>query len=117
MSDHIPALILTLKLDPASFDTLDTLRQRHFPPERNFLSAHITLFHALPGVEEAAVRERLRAICAKTPPFQIAFPGVRSLGRGVAVDVVSDELNALRAQLARHFHDWLTPQDRQGYRP
>ena len=29
------------------------LRTEHFPPERNYLDAHVTLFHALPAMCEA----------------------------------------------------------------
>jgi hypothetical protein len=42
-------LILTAKLDADSFDLLDALRRHHFPLGRNHLSAHIKLFHHLPG--------------------------------------------------------------------
>lgn len=39
--------ILTAELDADSFDWLDRLRRDHFPPERNLLRAHLTLFHRL----------------------------------------------------------------------
>ena len=51
-------LILTLKLDQASFTRLDALRQAHFPPERNWLSAHLTLFHHLPGDQRPSSSRR-----------------------------------------------------------
>jgi hypothetical protein len=41
------SFILTAELDPASFAWLDWLRREHFPPERNLLPAHLTLFHRL----------------------------------------------------------------------
>ena len=47
MPDDRP-LVLTAALDDETFDWLDGLRRRHFPPERNHLAAHLTLFHALP---------------------------------------------------------------------
>lgn len=108
-------LILTLKLDASAFARLDALRQAHFPPERNFLSAHITLFHALPGEQEEAIRQTLQRICAATPIIPLAFPTVRSLGRGVAVVVESPPLLDLRRQLTTIWHDWLGAQDRQRY--
>lgn len=89
----------------------------HFPPERNFLSAHITLFHALPGSELAAIRSHLQRISAQTPAIELAFPHVRMLGRGVAVEVMSDGLQVLHERLAACFSAWLTPQDRQRLRP
>jgi len=39
--------ILTAEMDDDSFAWLAGLRRRHFPPERNFLPAHLTLFHRL----------------------------------------------------------------------
>lgn len=110
-------LILTLQLDVATFARLDALRQAHFPPERNFLSAHITLFHALPGDQEAAIRQTLQSISAATPIIPLIFPTVRSLGRGVAITVESPALVALRQQLATTWHDWLGAQDRQHSQP
>lgn len=110
-------LILTLKLDANAFARLDALRQAHFPPERNFLSAHITLFHALPGEQEAEIRQTLQTISAATPVIPLAFPAVRSLGRGVAITVESPPLLDLRRQLATTWHDWLGVQDRQRYQP
>ncbi len=109
--------ILTLSLDAAAFARLDALRQAHFPPERNFLSAHITLFHALPGDQEAAIQQTLQTISAATPIIPLAFPTVRSLGRGVAITVESPALLDLRRQLATTWHDWLSAQDRQRYQP
>lgn len=110
-------LILTLQLDAASFGTLDRLRQAHFPAHRNFLPAHITLFHAIPFVHEAKVREVVRAAANQTPVLPLELPEVRFLGSGVAVEVSSADLLQLRAGLATAFSAWLSVQDRQGYRP
>ena len=41
-------LIVTALLGRADHAWLDGERQRHFPPERNQLPAHLTLFHQLP---------------------------------------------------------------------
>lgn len=109
--------ILTLQFDAATFTRLDALRQAHFPPERNFLPAHMTLFHALPGDQEVAIRQTLQTISAATPIIPLAFLTVRSLGRGVAITVGSPALLDLRQQLATTWHDWLGAQDRQRYQP
>lgn len=109
--------ILTLKMDAAAFARLDALRQQHFPPERNFLAAHITLFHALPGDQEETIRATLAPICAATPVLTLSLPSVRFLGRGVAIHVESPALLALRGHLAQTWHDWLSTQDRQRYQP
>ncbi|MFN8489529.1 MAG: 2'-5' RNA ligase family protein [Caldilineaceae bacterium] len=110
-------LILTLKLDPAAFATLDALRQQHFPPERNFLAAHITLFYALPDDQEASIRAELKTRCAITPVIPLTLPAVRFLGRGVAVAVESPALLELRRQLALAWQPWLGAQDRQRSQP
>lgn len=110
-------LILTLMLDEPGFDRLDALRRTHFPPERNLIPAHVTLFHHLPGGEEAAVLAHLRQACAKAAPFPLRVAHPRSLGRGVALAVEGEALSTLRARLATAFAPWLVPQDRQGFRP
>lgn len=109
-------LILTLRLDAAASARFDALRAAHFPPERNHLAAHVTLFHALPGEHEEQVRADL-AVAASRPSFPVRVSGVRSLGRGVAYDLHAPELAAVRDELARAWGPWLTPQDRQRHRP
>lgn len=113
----LPPLILTLKLDHASFVTFDTLRRQHFPPERNFIPAHITLFHALPGASEQSIQTRLHQVCSQTPILEITFSDVRFMGQGVGFTVECPALLALRQQLATSWQEWLSAQDRQGYRP
>ncbi|WP_204248378.1 hypothetical protein [Hymenobacter sp. PAMC 26628] len=50
MSFASPApLILTLALDTDSQAYFDELRRQHFPAKINYLAAHVTLFHHLPG--------------------------------------------------------------------
>lgn len=109
-------LIVTLKLDEDSFAYFDGLRRDHFPAPLNHLSAHLTLFHNLPGEESEAVKGALLAV-APLSPIEAQVTGVRSLGRGVAFTLESAPLNALRADLAGRWAHWLTPQDRQGFRP
>jgi 2'-5' RNA ligase len=116
VKDEAAPLILTLKLDADSFARFDALRRAHFPTERNHLRAHLTLFHQLPGDRREDVLSALTAAAA-VAPFPLSFPGVRSLGRGVAAEVVAPELTRLRAELATRFRANLTPQDAQGFRP
>lgn len=118
MTATAPApLILTLKLEPTAFEMLDALRRAHFPPERNFIPAHITLFHALPGGRHDAIASAARDICRATPAPWLSLPAPRFLGRGVAIEVSAPELLRLRARLAAEWAPWLGAQDRQGYRP
>ncbi|RFU23000.1 2'-5' RNA ligase family protein [Geodermatophilus marinus] len=109
-------LIVTLLLGGQAQARFDRLRAAHFPPERNHLAAHVTLFHALPGEDAEAVTADLAA-AAHRPAFEVAVTGLRSLGRGVAYTLESAELAALRAGLAARWADRLTPQDRQPHRP
>ena len=51
-----PPFVLTLELDGASFGRLNELRRRHYPPERNMVPAHLTLFHQLPAAHGREVR-------------------------------------------------------------
>ena len=84
MSDDTAPLIVTLEADSASQARFDAARERWFPPERNFIPAHVTLFHKLPGdrVEEVALRLSRVAAAMPPPPFRVA--SIMSLGRGAA---------------------------------
>lgn len=110
------ALIVTAELDQSDFGWLEGLRRRHFPPERNQLPAHLTMFHALPPSAESEARTRLAAL-AKLPAPHAMVAGLMDLGGGVAFRIVSDELDAIRAELAEIFHGLLSAQDGAGWRP
>jgi len=110
-------LILTLGLHADDQARFERLRALHFPAGRNFIPAHVTLFHHLPGDEAGAVQRELEDQCAALPPFEATAAGLRFLGRGVAYSLEAPALTTLRANLAKQWHDWLTPQDRQGFRP
>jgi hypothetical protein len=110
------ALIVTAELGSHDQAWLDKLRRAHFPPERNHLAAHLTMFHALPPSCENELRRHLALEAAdKAPTATIA--GLMNLGRGVAYRVVSDGLDAIRGRLADHFHGLLSAQDARGWRP
>jgi 2'-5' RNA ligase len=115
--DTIAPLILTLQLDERSFAFFDEQRRRYFPPERNFIPAHLTLFHALPGEQLAKVEQDIKACASNRKAFGLDVTGVRSLGRGVAYALSSRELAEMRRHLALTWNDWLKPQDRQNHNP
>jgi 2'-5' RNA ligase len=117
LSQAAAPIIVTAALDEGGFDWFEDLRRAHFPPGRNRVPAHLTLFHKLPGREEARIGETLKAVCARTPPLRLQVRGPWSLGRGVAYRIHAPELVELRAELAAAFAAWLTPQDRAPYRP
>jgi 2'-5' RNA ligase len=110
-------LILTLAMDDAAQARFNRLREAYFPPERNFIPAHITLFHALPGEECEPVADRLQRKASELAAFPVAVSEVRSIGRGVAYWLSSPPLLSLHADLAAAWREWLTPQDRQRFMP
>ena len=104
-------LIVTAEL-PAEVQALaDRLRREHYPPERNQLPAHVTLFHALPPSCEAELRETLAALARDNPPPPARLVGVMQLGTGTALRLESPDLLALRQDLAERFHGLLSAQD------
>ncbi len=116
MDDAAPP-ILSLGFDADSFARLDALRREHFPPHLNRIPAHVTLFHHLPGEEEAAVVSALARACAGQGSSTVRVTGLMPLGRGVALRLEAPEVAGLRARLARGWDGWLTPQVRQPWRP
>ena len=60
-------LIVTAELG-TDFGWLEDLRQRHFPPERNQLRAHLTMFHAIPPSAEAELRRILQSFTTEPQP-------------------------------------------------
>ena len=109
-------IIVTALMGPTDFAWADGLRRMHFPPERNQLRAHITLFHHLPP----SIAHELSALLADlthdpAPPARLA--SVVSLGNGVAFTIDSPGLRDVRARIADRFAPMLTPQDKAGWRP
>lgn len=110
------ALIVTAGLGPEDFAWLDGERRTYFPPERNQLSAHLTMFHALPPSAEAEAA-RLLSELSRRPPPRATVAGLMNLGRGVAYRIASEDLEQVRGEIAEHFHGYLSAQDSQGWRP
>ncbi len=110
-------LILTLGLDDLAQAELDAMRRAHFPAGRNHLSAHLTLFHKLPGLEIATVSADLAEVAASFRPIAMAAVRPISLGKGVAIALDAPALHTLRAELRRRWEPWLSPQDGQRHRP
>lgn len=110
-------LIVTARLDPVSQSYFDEFRRQHFPQERNRLSAHLTMFHALPGdtIEDAKVGLTRVADRNVSPDAEVC--GLRSLGNGVAFKICSPDLERLREEIASAFRKRLTRQDAQRWRP
>jgi hypothetical protein len=110
-------LVVTAILADSEQAWFDRLRTAHFPPERNHLRAHLTLFHAVPPMLEPELRQRLAALAAELPPPRADVVGLMNLGGGTAFRIASDDLDRIRAELADAFRGVLTQQDSHGWRP
>ncbi|MGI4760369.1 MAG: 2'-5' RNA ligase family protein [Janthinobacterium lividum] len=110
-------LILTLTLDEASQAFFDAQRKKYFPPKINYLGAHLTLFHALPGQEEAAIRKHLATVAAGQAPLPLQVTGLKFMGRGVMYTLANPDLPALHRRLQQQWQPWLSAQDQQSLRP
>ncbi|MDQ3078682.1 MAG: 2'-5' RNA ligase family protein [Pseudomonadota bacterium] len=110
-------LIVTAVLGDRDQALFDRLRTTYFPPERNQLAAHLTMFHAIPHMLEAELRHRLAGLTAELSPPRAMLSGLMNLGGGVAFRIASDDLDAIRAELSDAFRGHLTQQDSHGWRP
>lgn len=110
------ALIVTATFGDGDNGWLQELRRAHYPPERNRVPAHLTLFHQLPPGCAAELSRRLAQATAAPPP-RARIAGVMDLGEGTALRVESEDLQELRAGLADCFHGLLGPQDRAPWTP
>ena len=103
-------IIVSALMGAADFAWADGLRRAHFPPDRNVLSAHLTLFHHLPPSALAEVSARIKALCRGPAPVA-RLSEVMLLGQGVAFRIDSPQLSAMRDEMADAFTGLLTPQD------
>lgn len=110
-------LIVTVKMNSETSDFFNELRRKHFPPERNHLSAHITLFHHLPGERLDEIENQLKTTASRQYEFDLRFESVEFIGRGSVARIESPALVSLRNKLANYWSDYLTPQDRQKFMP
>ncbi|MEM7687667.1 MAG: 2'-5' RNA ligase family protein [Pseudomonadota bacterium] len=109
--------VLTAALPPEIQGWANGLRQAHYPPERNHLHAHVTMFHSFAPSLLAELKDFLPRVTAQSAPPQAAISGIMDLGTGTAIALASSELLELRAMIADHFHGSLTDQDLHEPRP
>ena len=76
-------LILTLRMDELSQQGFDRRREEHFPKARNFIPAHLTLFHKLPGDREGEISQTLNDLFSGQAPFSLTASCLIFMGRGV----------------------------------
>ena len=110
------ALIVTAEIAQGDFSWLEHLRRSHYPPDRNKVPAHLTIFHALPPSAESEARSRL-ALLSKEKRPRATIEGLMDLGGGVAYRIVSPDLDRIREELADALHGLLGAQDNAGWRP
>jgi 2'-5' RNA ligase len=110
------ALIVTAELGQGDFSWIEGLRRAHYPPERNQVQAHLTIFYALPPSAESELRARLARLVRRSPPAAM-IAGTMDLGGGVAFRVVSEDLDRIREELSENLHGLLGAQDSSGWRP
>ncbi|REA56112.1 2'-5' RNA ligase family protein [Dyadobacter luteus] len=104
-------LIATFVIDSSAQEYFNSLRKQHFPPERNYIDAHLTLFHALPN--EPWIKADLKELASMQYSFQAKSETIVSLGFGTAFKIVSPELSRIHGKLQQSWYDHLTNQDKQ----
>ncbi len=109
-------LILTALIDPDAQRFFNDQRTRYFPPERNYLDAHITLFHKLPGEESGDIAKHLDHICTHQAPLNARATDIMFMGFGSAYQIEYAELVEIRSSLCKIWNAWLSPQDQQKFR-
>ena len=111
LADSAAPFIVTAELPADVLAWADGLRRTYFPPERNWLKAHVTLFHAF----APSLRQELLGVLGRfagefaAPAARIE--GLMDLGGGTALAIRSPGMLAIRAAIADHFHGALTAQD------
>ena len=109
-------MIVTAWIKPSDLKLINNLRESLFPADKNYLPAHLTLFHHIPFT----VRQEFIGFCQremagiKTFPVRVQPPF--NLGHGVAYRVESQTLSNLRARLRESFADHLTAQDDRAWK-
>ena len=108
--------IVTAELPPDVLAWADGLRRAHFPPERNWLRAHVTLFHNFAPSLRTELLAMLGSLAGEFAPPPCAVTGVMNLGRGTAIALSSPGMLRVRGLIADRFHGALTAQDRHSPR-
>jgi hypothetical protein len=106
-----PPLIITLLIDQQHSEYFTMLRKKHFPKERNFLDAHVTLFHALPN--DKIILNSVRELSLLQRCFEVVVTAPVSIGNGVAFKLESDALSRMHKGMQGKWVKVLSLQDRQ----
>ncbi len=109
--------IVTAKLPPDIQGWAEGLRRAHYPPERNHLHAHVTMFHSFAPSLLEELKDYLPRVTGEFSAPEAEITGLMDLGTGTAIALASPQLLTLRALIAEHFHGSLTDQDLYEPRP
>ncbi|MGB5723643.1 MAG: 2'-5' RNA ligase family protein [Parasphingorhabdus sp.] len=106
-------IIMTAQMGKAEFAWANSLRKSHYPPERNMVGAHITLFHHLPPQALDEIKARVIELTSSLPNPEAKLSGLIHLGSGVAYRLHAPQLLDLRMEMADRFAGLLVAQDQQ----
>lgn len=96
--------IVTLYTNAELHDKVTLMRKRYFPKHLNKLSAHLTLFHALPESRlESDVVPLLESFTSKTAQFPIIAGPPFAMNKGIGISVPRQK----GGQEARNVHEAL----------
>lgn len=109
--------ILTAAIPEPLRGYAEGLRRAHFPPERNHLHAHVTLFHSFAPSLLEELKSYLPSLVREFAAPKGRVSGILDLGKGTAIRLEAPELLGIRALIADHFHGMLTDQDLHEPRP
>ncbi|HEK18943.1 MULTISPECIES: 2'-5' RNA ligase family protein [unclassified Mucilaginibacter] len=109
-------LLLTLKIDQKTQEYFDALRKQYFPADRNWLDAHVMLFHQLPAGEQKILSD-IAEMADTTTVFEMDVAGPKHIGRGVAYKVESPQLLMMHKRMQTLWQQWLIPQDKHSLWP
>lgn len=108
--------IVTAELPRDIFAWANSLRSAHFPRERNWLKAHVTLFHSFAPSLRAELPRLLARVAADYAAPRAEIDGLMDLGSGTAIAIRSPAMLEIRDRIAEYFWDMLTQQDQGGKR-
>ena len=103
--------IVTAELPGDVLAWADGLRRAHYPPERNRLAAHVTLFHSFAPSLRQELRRILARLAGEYARPEALIDSLMPLGTGTALAIRSPGMLAIREHIAEMFHGALTAQD------
>ncbi|MEP3227447.1 MAG: 2'-5' RNA ligase family protein [Parasphingorhabdus sp.] len=106
-------IIMTAIMGRQDFAWADQRRRQYYPPDRNILPAHITLFHHLPPQALAEIKQAVKDMTGMNHPPKTSLHRLIHLGNGVAYELHAPDLLAMRMELADKFHGLTVLQDQQ----